>query len=213
MPEPIPATATGKSSLAWLGVLIPLVIIAAAAGAYLLLAGDKPDPPEQPAPQTIPAGTEVYLAVKTIELHPQRPDGKGWDGDGSGPDIDYHLTWQGNVVYEAKQRSDTLIGSWDVIALDLKSAVLSQQVDLSSAIEAAIVRAQPDTPVTLTVWDSDLTANDQAGVVEIDMSKLTLGDHTLSFDADETNAVKRVVIRLIDKSLPLTDLVNEAIRP
>lgn len=202
-------------ALAWWGALIPLLLIAAAGGLYLLISGDG-DQDESQDPKrdkTIAPGSDVYFVVRTIELYPKRPDGKDWDGDGSGPDIDFNLAWQGNVVYDGKQRRDTLIGSWDAIALDIRSAVLSQQIDLSSAIEAAIIRAEPDTTVRLTVWDSDLTANDDAGAVTIDLEKLTLGDHTLTFDAGEDNAVKRVVVRLIDKSLPLKELVDEAVRP
>ena len=45
------------------------------------------------------------------------------------------------------------------------------------------------------------------------MDELTAGDNTFEFELYHDNAVKRVEIRLIDRALPVDQLVEEATRP
>lgn len=200
---------------AWLGVLIPLALVAIAAGVFLLITqADREDDLPAPEPETLQVGKDYYLMVRTIELYPNRPGGKAWDRlDGSGPDIQFNLTWQGNVVFESQKKSDTLIAAWDALSLDVKSAVLSGKVDLANSIDAAIIRVQDDTDVTIEVWDSDLPGSDAAGAAIMNLKQFKLGDNTFTFDATDKNAIKRIVVRVIDKALPITDLVEEATRP
>ena len=198
----------------WIAILIPLALIAGASAAFIYFSETQEQAPPDPAPKTLALGQDYYVMVRTIELYPTRPGGTAWDRvDGSGPDIQFNLTWQENVVFESQKKGDTLIGSWDALALDLKSAILKGKVDLAGSIDAAIVHVDQDTILTLTVWDKDLAGSDAAGTVEMNLEKFTLGDNTFTFNATDKNAIKRVVIRVIDKSLPLPELVEEATRP
>lgn len=202
--------------LTWWSALIPLLIVAAAAGGYLIASnGDRGDvTATSPAGPTLEQGKDYYVSVRLIELYPTQPNGKPWDRlDGSGPDIDFQLQWQGNVVYDATQARDTLVGVWDTLSLDLKQAVLTQQLDLDGSIDAAIIHVDGKTEVTLVVWDSDVTGKDQAGEVVMRLDEMTLGDNTATFDRTETSAIKRIVVRVIDKSLPMEELVNKAMQP
>jgi len=196
-------------------VLIPLALIAIAAGVFLLVAqGEREGELPAPVPTTLVPGNDYYLMVRTIELYPNRPGGKAWDRlDGSGPDIQFNLTWQGNIVFESQKKSDTLIGAWDALSLDVKSAVLSGKVDLAGSIDAAIIRVQEDTEVRIEVWDVDLPGSDAAGSAIMNLQQFKLGDNTFTFDETDKNAIKRIVVRVIDKSLPITELVDEATRP
>ena len=218
MPEPSNQSAQAKPSgrFLWLTVLIPLVLIAAVAIGYTVLNGSPAEPADgaNASPEPLALGEDYYVLVRTIELYPTRPDGKSWDrlGD-SGPDIRYTFTWQGNIVFESKIKADTLIGSWDALALDLKSAILSGQIDLGGAIDAALIYVESGTEIELGVIDNDLAGKDEAGRVILNLDQLTLGDNEMRFDASADNAIKRVVIRVIDKSLPISQLVEEATRP
>ncbi|MFK7790630.1 MAG: hypothetical protein AB8C95_14195 [Phycisphaeraceae bacterium] len=200
---------------AWLGIVIPLALIAIASGVFVLVSQREADNvPPVFEPITLESGKDYYLMVRTIELYPTRPGGKAWDRlDGSGPDIQFNLTWQGNTIFESQKKGDTLIGSWDAISLDVKSAILNGKVDLASSIDAAIIRVQDDADVKLEVWDSDLPGSDAAGTATMNLKKFKLGDNTFAFEATETNAIKRIVVRVIDKALPITELVEEATRP
>lgn len=203
--------------MTWLVVLIPLLIIGLAIGAYFLfgsgvLTGDS-SVKDKDAAQPIELDKDYYVLVRTIELYPNRPDGKQWDINDSAPDIKFKIDWQNNTVFEGDKQSDTLIGSWEALSLDLKQAILSQKVDLGTSIDAAIIKIQKDTTATLTVWDVDLGSKDQAGVVPLKLDQMVLGDNVMLFDADPENAIKRIVVRLIDKSLPISELVEEATRP
>ena len=211
-----PIRGRARRGLAWLGVLIPLALIAIAAGVFLIIAdADREDDAVEPVPTTLQPGKDYYLMVRTIELYPNRPGGEtAWDRvDKSGPDIQFNLTWQGNIVFESQKKSDTLIGAWDAISLDVKKAVLQGKVDLANSIDAAIVRVEDDTEVTIEVWDSDLAGSDAAGAAIMNLKQFEVGDNTFTFDATDKNAIKRIVVRVIDKSLPIKELVEEATRP
>ncbi|MEM9346586.1 MAG: hypothetical protein AAGB26_08205 [Planctomycetota bacterium] len=201
---------------AWIGLVIPLALIAIAAGIYLLIIrADHEEPAPDPGPQTLELGKDYYLMVRTIELYPKRPGGeKAWDRtDGSGPDIQYSLAWQDNIVFESQKRSDTLVGAWDALSIDVKKAVLQGSVDLASSIDAAIIPVEEDTEVLLKVWDSDVPGSNAAGNTVLKLDELTLGDTTFTYDPSDQNAIKRIVVRVIDKSLPLRELVDQATKP
>lgn len=205
-----------RRGLAWLGILIPLALIAIAAGVFLIIAdADRDDGSVEPVPTTLQPGKDYYLMVRTIELYPNRPGGEtAWDRvDKSGPDIQFNLTWQGNIVFESQKKGDTLIGAWDAISLDVKKAILQGTVDLASSIDAAIVRVEDGTEVTIEVWDADVAGSDAAGAAIMSLDQFELGDNTFTFDATDKNAIKRIVVRVIDKALPIPELVEEATRP
>jgi hypothetical protein len=201
----------------WLVALIPLLIIAMSAGVYWVIyeADREGETSPRPEPKTLEVGQDYYLMVRTIELYPNRPGGEtAWDRiDGSGPDIQFNLTWQDNVVFSSQKKSDTLIGSWDALSLDVKTAVLSGKVDLAGSIDAAIIRVEKDTKVAIEVWDSDVAGSDAAGSAVMQLKDFKPGDNTFTFDPTDKNAIKRIVVRVIDKSLPVRELVEEATKP
>lgn len=216
---PLQRKQNAHAGKAWLGALIPLALIAIAAGLFILIAqneaveqGEELSPTE---PETLTVGKDYYLMVRTIELYPMRPGGEvAWDRlDGSGPDIAFNLTWQDNVVFESQKKGDTLIGAWDLLAIDVKNAVLNGKVDLASSIDAAIIRVEEDTEIAIEVWDADLPGSDAAGSATMKLTQFKPGDNTFTFDATDTNAIKRIVIRVVDKALPVKELVEEATRP
>lgn len=205
-----------QSGRAWLVVLIPLVIIALSAGVYWIVYEADREPETTPTePETLEPGKDYYLMVRTIELYPMRPGGEtAWDRiDGSGPDIQYNLSWQDNIVFESQKKDDTLVGAWDALSLDVKTAVLSGKVDLANSIDAAIIPVEEDTEVTIEVWDSDVAGSDAAGDAIMKLKDFKPGDNTFTFEATDTSAIKRVVVRVIDKALPIPELVEEATRP
>lgn len=204
------------AGLAWLVVMIPLVIIALSAGVFVMIdQADRDNGSVPPTPKTLQPGKDYYLMVRTIELYPTRPGGVAWDriGGGSGPDIQFNLTWQDNVVFTSQEKGDTLIGAWDALSLDVKSAILQGKVDLANSIDAAIVRVDDDAEVTIEVWDNDVAGSDAAGAAIMDLNQFELGDNTFTFDETDKNAIKRIVVRVIDKALPIKELVEEATRP
>jgi len=200
---------------ALLGALIPVALIVCVASAYLVFWGGESEQANEVDDRVpIVEQKDYYLLIRTIELYPHRPGGKDWDRlDNTAPDIRYDVVWQGNTVFESKVRSDTLIGSWDAVALDLKSAILNGQVDLGSSISAAVVRAESGVAVTVNIWDADIADKDEAGTLTLQLADMVLGDNELVFESSEDNAVKRVVVRLIDKSLPLAELLEVAAAP
>ncbi|MEO0474939.1 MAG: hypothetical protein AAF085_03060 [Planctomycetota bacterium] len=209
-------TSRSTSGKAWLGILVPLALIAIAAGIFLLVQeNDQPEETATPEPETLRTGQDYYLMVRTIELYPQRPGGEtAWDRiDGSGPDIQFRLSWKDNVVFTSKQQDDTLIGAWDMISLSVKDALLSGNVSLADSIDAAIIRVEKDTNVAIEVWDQDLPGSDAAGSAIMKLDQFKPGDNTFTFDPSDENAIKRIVIRVVDKSLPIRELVDEATKP
>jgi hypothetical protein len=176
------------------------------------------DPPETTGPlvaATEPArlvsGHDYYLHVKLIELTDRRPDGKAWDRVGdSGPDIRFTLTWRRNVIWKSIEKPDTLIGSWDLLKVDLKQILTSGgQTDLEGLVNAPLVHYERGERVDLLVWDADaLGSSDAAGTIPLRLDDLSPGENTLTLATGKDAAVKRVVLSLIDRRTPVPELVD-----
>ena len=165
------------------------------------------------APARLVAGNDYYLHVKLIELAERAPGGAAWDRvDDSGPDIAFRLTWRGNVVWDGSVKPDTLIGSWDLMKIDLRQVIASGgKAELEGALNAPLVHYQPGETVELTVWDDDAVGSDDAGTLTLKLDDLAPGEGTLSpagADAAAGGAIKRVVFALIDRRTPVPQLLE-----
>jgi hypothetical protein len=163
------------------------------------------------APAKLVRGNDYYLYVKLIELADKAPNGSAWDRvDGSGPDIGFRLTWRDNVVWDAQVKPDTLIGSWDLMKIDLKQVVMSGgQADLEGALNAPLIHYEPGETVELSVWDADAVgAYDDAGKVTLKLDDLGPGESSLTPAGDDVKAIRRVVLALIDRRTPVPELIQ-----
>jgi hypothetical protein len=154
------------------------------------------------------AGHDYYFHVKLIELTEQRPGGKAWDSVGdSGPDIRFSLTWRRNVIWKSNEKSDTLIGSWDLMKVDLRQIILTGgPTDLEGLVNAPLVHYDAGETVDLKVWDEDTVGSDDAGSIKVKLDDLSPGENLLPLPPG--GALRRVVIDLVDRRTPLPDLVN-----
>lgn len=159
-------------------------------------------------PTLVQPGRDYYVHVKLIELHARRPDGGKWEPRGkSAPDIGFALYWNGTHIFEGAERGNRLIGEWDLLRLDLKDAILSGQVEVASAVNAPIVRIEPDGVLTIEVWDADMAFSDEAGRLELNVDALHEGINTL---APEGVGVARLVLEMVPRDTPLPDLLERA---
>jgi hypothetical protein len=210
-----PATSSPSRAWRWLW----------AAGAVLLVAGagfvtwrlDRSRHSDAARPTTAPAtrpvladGHDYYFHVKLIELTEQMPGGKKWDrADDSGPDIQFSLTWRKNVIWTAIEKPNTLIGSWDLMKVDLRQMVMSGgQADLEGLVNAPLVHYAPGEKVTLKVWDEDPVGSDDAGTVVINLEDLQPGENTLAPAGDKAKSIKRIVLTVVDRRTSLPDLMT-----
>jgi hypothetical protein len=156
------------------------------------------------------AGNDYYLHVKLIELAERAPGGSVWDRvDDSGPDVGFRLTWRGNVVWDGSVKPDTLIGSWDLMKIDLRQVIASGgKAELEGALNAPLVHYQPGEAVELTVWDDDPVGSDDAGKLTLKLDDLGPGENTLAPTGEGAGAVKRVVFALIDRRTPVPQLLE-----
>lgn len=163
------------------------------------------------APARLTPGNDYYLYVKLIELGERAPNGSVWDRvDSSGPDIRFNLTWRNNVVWESSVKKDTLIGSWDLMKIDLKQVIASGgQAELEGALNAPLIHYQPGETVLLTVWDEDAVgAYDTAGKVRLRLDDLVPGEATLTPIGKEGGSIKRIVLSMIDRRTPVPELIQ-----
>jgi hypothetical protein len=204
------------SAAARWGWAIGTVLLVGVAGLVTRKVGESrlSNPPVAPgAPATMPArlgaGHDYYLHVKLIELTDHRPDGKTWDTGGSGPDIRFRLTWHKNVIWNSTEKPDTLIGSWDLLKVDLKQILTSGgQTDLEGLLNAPLVHYERGETVELMVWDNDTFGSDDAGTLILKLDELSPGDNTLHPELGKTMAINRVVLALIDRKTPMPELVE-----
>jgi hypothetical protein len=192
-----------------------LAVVALVAGAGLAvwkMSGNAGADLQQPAlPARLAAGSDYYLYVKLIEVADRAPDGSVWDRvDGSGPDIAFRLTWRGNIVWDAAVKPDTLIGSWDLMKIDLKQVVMSGgQADLEDALSAPLIHYTPGETVELTVWDADAVgAYDDVGKVVLKLDELPPGETSLMPSGPDAKAIKRIVLVMIDRKTPVPELIK-----
>ena len=208
-----------RSAALWaVGVL--LVVGAAAGGGWYLLnkggsasgtaAANPAGAAASTEPAFLPTGHDYYVLVKLVELAPERPGGGKWDRAGyAAPDITYNLIWQKQTVYSSSVREDTLIGSWDLMAVDLKQVLASGgKVEAEGLLKAPIIRVDPGTVVTLEVWDKDPMSSDLAGRIPLHLDRMLPGDNTIRPKQDKTHAVVRAVVQLIDRRTPVPDLLE-----
>lgn len=169
--------------------------------------GDAAVAPVQPR---LVEGHDYYLHVKLIELTDETPGGKPWDRlDHSGPDIRFSLTWRRNVIWTSIEKPDTLIGSWDLLKVDLRQVITGGQTDLEGMVNAPLVHYAPGEWVLLKVWDVDPVGSDAAGDIPLKLDDLRQGENKLAPKIGGGNkAVKRLVVVMIDRGTPLPELVN-----
>jgi hypothetical protein len=163
------------------------------------------------APPRLNRGSDYYLYVKLIELADRAPNGSVWDRvDSSGPDIAFQLIWHKNVIWESAVKKDTLIGSWDLMKVDLKAIVMSGgQAELEGALIAPLVHYDPGETVDLLVWDADAVGSyDTAGKVLLKLDELGPGETALAFNGGSAKSVKRVVLQMIDRKTPVPELIK-----
>ena len=153
---------------------------------------------------------DYYVHVKLIEVTERMPGNKPWDrADGSGPDLRFSLTWRKNVIWKSIEKPDTLIGSWDLMKVDLRQMIISGgPTDLEGLVNAPLVHYVPGETVDLKVWDEDTVGSDDVGSIVLRLDDLRPGDNTLTPSGGGAKALKRVVVTIVDRRTPLPELLN-----
>ena len=124
----------------------------------------------------------------------------------------YRIAWQGNTIHTSSVRGDTLIGSWDLLAADVKEVMIDQQgrVDVETLIDAPLIQYQPGTTFRLTVADDEPLGFGETIAYEADlvMDNFHVGDNAVRFREDEQASIARLVLTFTDRSAPLPDLLQ-----
>ncbi|MEM6459094.1 MAG: hypothetical protein AAF710_06855 [Planctomycetota bacterium] len=228
-PPPPPASLppAARRVPAWVFGLPPVAVVVAAAAVYLAWSGDASDLPLKQTeaeaiagPVFVTPGRDYYVFVRTVELYPQRPDGKAWDRvGGRAPDIRYRLTWRGQAAFTSGVRDNALVGLWDPIGVDVAEAlplVGDGRVELASLLNRGLVlNATADASLVVEVWDHDGPGlpGDAAGRFELPVDTLRMGDQTLRREASADNAVKRLILRVTGTDQPAQNLLEALGQP
>ena len=219
-----------KAVVPWLAGLFAVVLVGGAAWVgwtYLpppapAARADVPDPfaPVERAP--LKPGHDYAVLIRAVEVAPTGPGGKTWErGFEDGPDLVYDLSWQGNVIFTSPTASDTLIGRWEALNVDLMETVQNGgDIDLGKALNNGAVIRTPSSPradgsavapgdlLRVRVWDSDVFDNDEAGEVNLILSDLAEGDTELTFAGDEAGSIRRLSVRVTDREQPVRNLLE-----
>ena len=180
-------------------------------GTMAVAAADDPAPPSRPT--SCVEGRDYYLLVKLVEFAPTKPGGRAWDRavtSGSvAPDPKVKISWHGQQVYALPTREDQLIATWDLFRVNMADIALSGgNVDVASSINAPIIKAESGAPVTIDVYDADVTYDDLAMTAKLNLLDLHEGENAIP--TPERSGVKRLVVQIIDRSTPLAELVAMA---
>jgi hypothetical protein len=212
---PDPATSRPSRARPWLWAAGAVLLVAAAgAGAWRLprtpTSGSASATTAPSALTGLEKDHDYYVHVKLIEVTERMPGNKPWDrADGSGPDLRFSLTWRGNVIWKSIEKPDTLIGSWDLMKVDLRQMMITGGgTDIEGLINAPLIHYTPGEAVALKVWDEDTIGSDDAGSLTLKLEDLRPGDNTLVPSGPDAKALKRVVVTIIDRRTPLPDLLT-----
>lgn len=206
--------------LLWATTLVALVAGSALAahrwggGALATLApspaASEPAAPAGPPP--LEPGRDYYVHLKLVEFRPTDAEGEAWDWGDSGPDPVYRIAWQGNTVHTSSVRGDTLIGSWDLFAADVKEVMIDQggRLDVETLVDAPLIRYEPGTTFRLTVADDEPLGMGETVAFdgELAMEPFHLGDNAVRFTPEEQPAIARLVLTFTDRAAPLPDLLQ-----
>lgn len=141
------------------------------------------------APSTeLQEGTQYYVYVDSIEVHPNKSNGKSWDNDSSAPDVYYEVFWQGNRVFESSERKDTLVAEWKATEMGLGLGEENFLKGESSAL-AARVAAGVGT-LKFEVVDSDVISDDPIGTLTVPVGDLKIGRNQF----ENVESIDKIVI-------------------
>jgi len=192
------------ASTNWAAFLVPFLVVATVAFAWSWFTGNG-----SPAKHNTPPGggmkpdSVYYVFVSEIELYPTNLDGDTWDS-GDAPDIRYRLAWQDVTIHESEKKKDSLIGEWS----GLREGVLDKLL-CEDKLNAGKLRTAKEGKLRIEVEDVDLTRNDHAGTVELDIMSLHEGVNIWYDEKTEQNAIKRLLIRLVSKDQPEKDILQK----
>ncbi len=128
---------------------------------------------KEPPTTELQEGTQYYVYVDYIEVHPNKANGKAWDNDSSAPDVYYEVSWQGNRVFESSERKDTLVAEWKATEMGLGLGEDNFLKGESSAL-AARVTAGVGT-LEFEVVDGDVISDDPIGTLTVPVGDLKIG--------------------------------------
>ena len=175
--------------------------------------GGGEEPPAVTRPSACVEGHDYYVLVKLVEFTPTKPGGRAWDravtAGSVAPDPKVKIGWHGQQVYALPTREDQLIATWDLFRVNMADVALSGgNVDVASSINAPIITAQRAAPITIDIYDADLTYDDLAMSTKLNLLDLHEGENAIP--TPEHGGVKRLVVQVIDRGTSLADLIAMA---
>ena len=177
-----------------------------------------PDPFAPPEAAPLKPDHDYVILVRAVEVGPTKPGGSAWERFmEDGPDLYYDLTWRGNVIFTSTAATDSLIGRWEALNIDVWDTVQSGgNVDFGKALNnGAVVRTPPDGAdptaglVRVRVYDDDTFDDDEAGTVNLLLGELAEGDTELTYNGEgESGVVRRLSVRVTDREVPVRNLLE-----
>jgi hypothetical protein len=205
--------------------LLPLLLICLVGAIFFGLSNwDSAEPNnEEDAPVAprvegakLELGEDYYICPVLIETNPQRLarswfgdklESKAWDINGTAPDIQCNLTWNGNVVFTSSPKADSLIATWSPIGTDVANLISTGKISLDSVIQAATIKYEEGGSVTLLAWDNDGVTKEEICRVDIPLETLDIGENVIA--VDDLPQVLRIVILAIAKVQPEAKLIQQ----
>ncbi len=201
---------------AWLGAVIPLIIVLSGAGFYWFLTADKENKENGNNSNnqiklrgSLSHGQTYYIFASEIEVYPTNLKNGSWDQGKKGPDIQYRILWKGNAVFESITKDDSLIADWSGLSLELNwKDLLGKSVSSDDAIKAARIRFEEGEKIEIEVEDVDVASDDDVGRHEIEMNKLSIGKNEFKLEKTTTNAIRKITLRVLPVGSDIEDLAN-----
>lgn len=184
----------------WIGST-SLGVIAAVAVPFLLK-GRPAEGTVREAPAAVRAEYSYYVLLPAIEVGPLRANGKGWDRNGSAPDVYYEIRWQGHRVFESSTKDDTFVARWSTASIEPGDVLKAVSID--DSIKAARITARPGERIEVRVWDDDLAGDDLIGAFDVAVDSLRLGEQTWERPGGQ-------LVRVVCRVLPFDGVELEAL--
>ena len=202
--------------------LVPLLLIGLIGSVFWGVSrGRNPEPSKEEVSRStkvegnqLKLGSDYYICPTLVETTPlksktgffsKKP--KEWDRNGTAPDVECKISWNGNVVFSSGEKRDSIIANWSPIGTDVANLISSGKIRLDSVIQAATIQFEAGGSIDFEVWDNDAFTKEEIGRLNIPLDSMKEGINKI--DTDGLPNIRRIELLVISKNQPEAKLIQQ----
>ena len=197
--------------------LVPLLLIGLIGAVFWGVSrGRNPEPAKDEVSRStqmesnqLELGRDYYICPTLVETTPlkskkgflsKKPKESEWDRNGTAPDVECMISWNGNVVFSSGEKSDSIIANWSPIGTDVANLISSGKIRLDSVIQAATIKFEAGSSIDFEAWDKDAFSKEEIGRMNIPLESMREGINKI--ETEGLPNIRRIELLVISKDQP-----------